>query len=304
MSQNYPGLYARAESGTPVRAKSFLVETVFMNGQWESGREIGFHEMIIQFRHLGYWSPYDSFDLDFHGSTGEATLRVKSPEEITLYLDDHFRMDLFNWAPESQNHEMSDSRITFRREALIRIKADKERPYKCYIPHIETIQSFLCFCLGCAIVPEKRQGFSTVHTLSNSDHSPSSALPIDICTVAFRRHQADQLLDKKLVRAPLSLEDLGDQIPQVIERWKTIQETFRIPWMLLLSTLFNQQMYLEHQFLSRCQCIEIYHRTSANYLDTLQDPTENDNRLELVKTALKEHTPLRSQTRRMFISKL
>jgi hypothetical protein len=143
-----------------------------------------------------------------------------------------------------------------------------------------------------------------VHALNTSDSARSISLPIDICTVAYRRHRADRLTDERLITAPLSLEDVKDQISTVIRRWKTIQETFRIPLMLFLSTLFNPQMYQEQHFLTRSQCIEIYHRTSIKYSDALLDPVEYDRRLELLKNALKDHTALRSSERRLFISKL
>jgi hypothetical protein len=278
------------------------IQTIFVNGRWDEREKIGFQHLQIRFRDLETWSGYDPFRWDSDDRFKERSLQIKPWKVLTLFQDDYVTVDLENGTSEFSSLGAKDM-IKLERVTWISIKARNEQPYEFFHPYIGTIQSFLCFCLGIAVYPETITGYSSTHILPKNFTLNPLYFPITICTTAFRRYKADRLPENRWVRPPLPYEDLEGQTQKVIERWMALEKQFKIPWMLFLSTLFAPEMYLEQTFLTRAQCIEIYHRNSGNYTQTLHDPDVFAKRLKAAKQALIQ-SGLDTKVRHEFIRKI
>jgi hypothetical protein len=277
---------------------TFFVGTVFFDAKWDQRKDVAFKELDIDFHGLTLWSKHEPFSWT-RGKSESLTVSPKRDE--ILYEDDSISIELLDWTGSWGSHFPTE--ITLKKRSTIIFRSDTEHQFEDFFPYIEQMQSFFSLCLGIGVFPETIIGLSSARTIQSSRAEGSVDFPIKINTVHFRRYGADQLPNINTPTFPILYDDIRGQTQTLLGKWIEQKDIFKDPRMLFLSTLFSPRMYLEHKFLSRAQCIEVYHRISSKYEQTLRDPDEYAQELTIVKQAL-EGTSLKGTRQKEFIKKL
>ncbi|MEN6517567.1 MAG: HEPN domain-containing protein [Methanospirillum sp.] len=277
---------------------TFDVGTVFADAKWDKRKDVAFKELYIDFRRLTSWSKYEPFSW----STGDfESFTVSTKRSEILFEDDSLSIELSDWTGCWESHFPTE--VYMKKRSTIIFRSDTEQQFEAFFPYIEQMQSFLSMCLGIGVFPETILGMSSARMIKSSKTGAPVSFPIKINTVHFRRYGADQLPNVTIPKFPISYDDIQGQTQTLLGKWIEQKDTFKDPRMLFLSTLFSPQMYPEHKFLSCAQCIEVYHRVSSKYEQTLHKPDEYAHDLVTVGHAL-EGTSMKKTRQKEFVKKL
>jgi hypothetical protein len=100
------------------------------------------------------------------------------------------------------------------------------------------------------------------------------------------------------------LNEIQENSDFVMNKWWIKNEVYKSVFDIYFGTIFNSRMYLENTFLSLAQCIESYHRKSPRFLDYQIHPEEYQERIEIVKEAIKGQTQLTTSQKKSIIKTL
>jgi hypothetical protein len=277
---------------------TYEIGTVFLDVHWLSREAISFNQIRIQFHGLTSWSRFEPLSWP----TNQPEFIALTPKQInSLYKDDTVSIDLINQTMCSKAG--SSTEFCYKKISTIVFQSDTECSFDTLIPFIEQIQYFLSLCLGIAVYPETIEGGTSAVTEPSFTTQEPIYLAIPIITIRFRRYNADLLPAQANYFCPIAFEDLKDESQIVLGRWLEQHATFNVPRMLFFGTIYGSQISVENKFITRVQCIEVYHRISEKYNQTLHDPEEYKQDLNKVKRALKG-TDIQKKRQEEFIGKL
>lgn len=277
---------------------TYKIGTVFLDVHWPTRDAISLNEIRVRFRGLTSWSRFEPLSW----STGQFESIALTPAQTNrLYKDDAVSIDLINQTYGSMTG--SSTGFCFKKISTIAIRSSTELPFDALIPYIEQVQYFLSLCLGMAVYPETIEGSSSANTEPSSTTGEPISLAIPINTIRFRRYNTDLRPAQENHFCPIPYEDLKEESQIVVGRWLEQRVVFNVPRMLFFATIYGSQISIENKFITRVQCIEVYHRISKKYDQTWHDPEEYAQDLEKVRRALKD-TDVRKKRQEEFVSKL
>jgi hypothetical protein len=153
------------------------------------------------------------------------------------------------------------------RVGSVRIKPDNSRSYSWYEDMVRRIGNLLTLCVGEPVFPRriKAQPAAAIPSAPRE----AGARPRDI-KVFLHLFEGKEKADLSPVNMPIPFFMVQDRMALLISSWFSIHEEIEPVIGLLLSTYYNSHMYVETEFMTLVQAVEIFHRrvVGGNYLSS------------------------------------
>ncbi len=147
--------------------------------------------------------------------------------------------------------------VNLKHTAFIKIKPSKSLHFNDYQDVCYHIQNFLSLAIGKAVFPIIIKGKS--ERCSTKSQNGKAIYP-DI----FIYYATNILFETSSKIHPFDMlftfRDISDRFEDILKNWFEKSEILKPVYNLYFGTLYNPQMYLQHQFLSLIQAVEAYHR--------------------------------------------
>ena len=243
-------------------SSSFIANVVFSGHHFEKEEDIIFDSLSLSYSHLEEWARITGFqskietDSNHHFMKQEVSYNF--PEKIEVKLNNlNISFDYYFTQDGDQIREFNLKQTMF-----IKIEPDKQIHFNEYQSNsCYHIQNFLSLAISKPVHPLIVKGKTKA---SKSESLNGEVLYNDIFIFYTMR---DLFVSSKKLRPDdmlFSFSDISDNFEKCLKNWFTKSEVLRPVYDLYFGTLYNSQMYLQHEFLSIIQAIESYHRRIHN----------------------------------------
>lgn len=142
---------------------------------------------------------------------------------------------------------------SFKIKAYIKINSiENSLLYSELIKIIDRLQNFITLGISIPIKVQKLVGFIEIN---------NEELKIDI----FRSHKGGNFIDHiHPLRMNFQLNDIKDNFNNILNAWFEKYERLKPIFNLYFGVLYSPFIYIEHEFLSLCQALEVYCRINCD----------------------------------------
>jgi hypothetical protein len=246
-------------TGGPVALKSsFIVNIILLGHHFEKKEDIVFKSLSVNYSYLEDWTQISGFkfslqsDKENHFSQYE--VKYNFPEKLAIKVDN---------VSISFDYNFRDGGDRIKEVKLVQNTFIKvEPPRECHIDEyfrnfFYHIQNFISLGVGKAVYPLIMKGKN-----ENCRVELEKGRIVYNDIEVFYRARDFQEASKKL--HPLDmvffLGDVKDEFKKYLNNWFKKAELIQPVYDLYFATLYSPKMYLQHEFLSLIQALEVYHR--------------------------------------------
>jgi hypothetical protein len=290
--------------------QSINIETNILNVHFSTRNTITFREIRVEFKHFEYLIKSTRIQIvEFPQISKRLSINNVTREEIPFFSVDDFNIKIIIEV-NFTNTTSPFRKITVEENPCILIQADTERKYEDYLKIIDKLQYFFTFCVLKTVYPVKITGKSNesiwewepLKDWNLNEDGPIIYEPIEIISHwVDLPYQVDEVDRNEIL---FTINEIQENSALIMNKWWIKNEFFKSIFDIYFGTIFNSRMYLENKYLSLAQCIESYHRKSSKFLDNQIRPDEYDERINIVKDALKVQTQLTPKQKKSLISTL
>lgn len=246
-------------TGGPVALKSsFIVNIILLGHHFEKKEDIVFKNLSVNYSYLEDWTQISGFkfalqsDKENHFSQYE--VKYNFPEKLGIKVDDVSISFDYNFRDGGDRIK----EVNLLQNTFIKI----EPPHECHIDEyfrnfFYHIQNFISLGVGKAVYPLIMKGKN-----DNCRVELEKGRIVYNDVEVFYRARDFQEASKKL--HPLDmvffLGDVKDELEKYLNNWFKKAELIQPVYDLYFATLYSPKMYLQHEFLSLIQALEVYHR--------------------------------------------
>ena len=246
-------------AGGPVAIKSsFIVSIVFIGHHFEKKEDVVFKTLSVSYSYLEDWTRITGFQYslqtDKENHLSQYEVKYKFPDKVEANIEGTSLSLNYNFRSGGDGiKEFILTQTTFLKiEPTIACHIDKY--FRDYLYHV---QNFISLGLGRAVYPlimnGKNEGCKVELGEGRTEYND-----IEI----FYKVKEFQGSSKKLHPLDMlfSLGDIRDDLEQYLNNWFKKTELIQPVYDLYFATLYSSKMYLQHEFLSLIQALEVYHR--------------------------------------------
>jgi hypothetical protein len=223
---------------------------LYVGGLFSTEEEIQFDEQEIEFTYLEDWVGINPFRFDFSKTPHVIEVPVKSTEIVKVRIEIE-RMELSIFLAPTVSYGWQGE-FSGGRRCWVSIKPDEARPYGWFERIIQRIGNLLTLCIGEPVFPRRMKG--------QPAHLNEVALKPKEVDIYLHLSEGNERIDVSHVGMPVPYVMIRDRVNSIIASWFAIHEEIEPVVGLLLSTYYNSHMYVETEFLTLIQSIEIFHR--------------------------------------------
>ncbi len=243
-------------------SSSYLIDTIFVGHHFEKVSDIVFKNISINYSYLEEWARVSGLKINLEHTPDSKFKKYEViytfPDEIKIKVKD-FTISLVS---ECTPHMDFVKEINLKETLYLRIE-----PSECM--HIDDLQMDICYhiqnffslAIGEAVYPI---------TIKGKTESCKSILPNgqtayhDIFVFYSERGMPESFKKLHALEALFALKDIRNIFEMCLRNWITKADILRPVYDLYFGTLYNSEMYLQHEFLTLTQALESYHRRTKN----------------------------------------
>ena len=229
---------------------SFYANEVFVGAHFQKSEDIKFRELSIRYSYLDEWVNISGFNIT---DEKEIVIKYKQPEPIQASIGEDCKIFIdfqFTYSPPS----IVQKEASIKQRTYIRIEHSVEKSLEEYWNIMRHIQNFLSFGVTEPVYP------LTVKGITESIEDMPYNLPVEVEIY----HHSPEVSKTPKTLYPYDMlftfKDISDRFEILLKNWFEKADTLGPVYDLYFGTLYNPRMYLQHQFLSLIQAIEVYHR--------------------------------------------
>jgi len=302
-------------AGTSHSSEGFPLQTIniatnILNVHFMTGDTISFRKLMVEFKHFAHLIKSTRIQVTNSSQVANIlTINNVEREEIPFFSVDGFNIKII-----VDVHSMITRsplrKITVEELPYILIEAETERKYADYLKIIDKLQYFFTFCVLKTVYPVEIHGESAASTWEppkvwNGTKDIGVIFePIQIISHWVDLPDLSQVDEVDRNEILFILNEIRENSDFVMNKWWIKHEVYKSVFDIYFGTIFNSRMYLENTFLSLAQCVESYHRKSPRFLDYRIHPEEYQERIEIVKEAIKGQTQLTASQKKSIIKTL
>ncbi len=276
-------------AGGPVSLKSsFLVSVVLLGHHFEKNEDVVFKSLSVSYSYLEDWTQITGFQFalqsDKENHLSQYEVKYKFPDKVEVKIGD---------TNLSFDYSFSDGGDKIKEFKLVQTTFLKIEPsVACHIDayfrdFLYHAQNFISLGVGRAVYPLIMKG-KNENCKVELEKGRTAYNDIEV----FYKVKEFQEPSKKL--HPLDMVflfgDVKDEFEKYLNNWFKRAELILPVYDLYFATLYSSKMYLQHEFLSLVQALEVYHRrvyggkyvSDENFKDVYEKlvgaiPTETEN---------------------------
>lgn len=231
---------------------SFYSSNVFLGAHFEKKEDIKFKTLSIQYTYLEKWVNISGFTKQF-GEEGEVVIKYKPPHSIQAIIDS----DLKIFIDFQSNYSSSvHKEPIIKQKTCLRIEPSEEKSLDELLKIMYHIQNFISLGVTEPVFPLVIIGRTEANKRligTNVDYPPVKI----IYALNYITKEVDTLHRFQML---FTFDDISDRFEYFIKNWLGKIELLEPIYYLYFGTIYNPNLYLQHQFLNLTQAIESYHR--------------------------------------------
>jgi hypothetical protein len=241
---------------------SFNVDYIFVGHHFEKEEDIKFKLVSVQYSYLDEWinKPL-SMNHDNKINEKPRPIQLTKMSDYKVFID-------FDWsAPFYSFRE-----FTIEQKAFVLVESFKlDKEWKEYENLIKFLQNFLTLAVMKPVYPLKirgkiRKNKSVFRKIGGRVEKDYDSYPdIDIYITYLKL--PNSLEDIKSWNMLFLYGDVKNQIKRFLQNWIVNSSLFKLVYNMYFSTLYNDGIFLENQFLNIVMAIEAYHRSKTSNKD-------------------------------------
>ena len=243
------------------KLSSYDAEKIFIGIQFEKGDDVKFKEVYVKFSYLHEWVGISGFNVDKIFDENKVEMNYLKPEPIDIAKIGDFDIAIcFVPIPSLLQLRLEPyprRKVHLEQETYIRIESNEDKPYEEYLDLIRKLQHFFCLAVMHPVFPLYVDGGNSSKIIKNKEDK-IILLPIRI----FDKQLRSQISSREIPvqDMPFIFRCVENKIGDMIKRWVEEYDGFSSVYNPYFGTIYNEQMYLEEQFLALVRAIEGYHR--------------------------------------------
>ncbi|MGP8254233.1 MAG: HEPN domain-containing protein [Methanoregula sp.] len=297
---------SRSSEGFPLQTVN--IATNILHVHFLTGDTISFRKLMVEFKHFEHLIKSTRIQVT---NSSQVAIPINNVEREEIPF---FSVDGFNIKIIVDVHSMIKrsplKKITVEELPYILIEAETDRKYADYLKIIDKLQYFFTFCVLKTVYPVEIHGESAASTWEPpKDWNGTKDIGVIFEPIQIISHWVDlpdlsQVDEVDRNEILFILNEIRENSDFAMNKWWIKHEVYKSVFDIYFGTIFNSRMYLENTFLSLAQCIESYHRKSPRFLDCQIHPEEYQERIEIVKEAIKGQTQLTTSQKKSIIKTL
>lgn len=220
----------------------FYATFVFIGAHFRRPEDIKFKSISVHYSHLDEWVNISGFDIQRDSDKEEILIKYRRPKSIQTKIDDGLKILMVfkpTWSIIVQKE------VTIKQKTEIRIETPEDKPFEYYCKVMYHIQNFLSLGIVKPVYPLDIVGTTEANNPPVEIYYRSPEIP------KAPVHPHDMLF---------TFKDISGRFEVFLKNWFEKANILKPVFDLYFGTLYNPRMYLQHQFLSLIQAIEVYHR--------------------------------------------
>ncbi len=222
-------------------------DVVLVGEHFQREEDIVFDSLSISYSYLNDWHGVEAFEIDGMPSFKALSLGcgIRSvPHKLEFKLKE---FDICLYYEFEMGGDLIKE-ICLKQSPFIRVKPHSKIHFNDYHRRISyPLQNFLSLAVGKAVHPLVLKGKSEEY-----DEEVFVYYPIRNSSQVSRQTYLTDML--------FSFQDISDDFDKYLDKWLFKYDQLRPVFNLFFGKIYNDEMYLQHEFLSLIQALESYHR--------------------------------------------
>jgi hypothetical protein len=223
---------------------------LYIGSHFTTEEEIQFEQQRLEFAYLEDWVGMSPFRVERYLEPLRTLIEMQhEPKEIARARIDNKKTDLWIQLVPTLSYGFQGE-FTGGRCASVFVKPDEEQPYSWYEGVARSIGNLFTLCIGQPVLPRRIIG----------ERSFPKGSKVERIEIYIPLLEIRQKGDVSYATMPVPLPMIQDRVASVITSWFAAEEKIEPVLGLLLGTYYNPHMYVETEFLTLMQALEIFHR--------------------------------------------
>jgi hypothetical protein len=231
----------------------YRVHRLYVGSHFASEKDIAFTGQTVEFSYLEDWLSINPFQFIRNDEANKLTIEmpVETQEIATLRLTDRTTTLSLHLGKTLS----FDGRGEFEgaRRAWFEIKPDNAQPHAWFEDFSGSLGNFLTICVGEPVFPRRVSGRRAI--VCESENPVEKDIDIYL-----RLPEGREKDDVSYADMPFPFRAIRQTAESLLSSWFSLEERIGPVFGLLLGTYYNSRMYVETEFLTLMQALEIFHR--------------------------------------------
>lgn len=257
------GIY---ESGSTLGSGGFRTRygaiRIFRGFHFDKESDILFKDISVLYSNFDSWLDISGFQIEPHLETGDMDIKHTSPPLIHATINNDYKITIgFNVRHFISKMGRKEARIT--QTGIAVIEKNTVVTFTEFMKIQHHLRNFLSLAMMSPCYPLLIRGNVEDSTM------PNGYADVGICYSNKTPQTIDDIYELHML---FRYRDISTNFERYLKNWFDKSEILEPVFNLYFGTLYNQDMYLDHTFLSLIQAIETYHRrTMTNFVWSEQD---------------------------------
>ncbi|MEO8514793.1 MAG: HEPN domain-containing protein [Ignavibacteria bacterium] len=235
----------------------YAVNLIYKNFHFHKTEDIKFNKMSIEINHLYEWAGISGFnDLpNYFKGSGEINIKYINPKASELFSFNGFSLMIIT--NNSLTIPFVQNELQLKEKTYLVIENNEATTFYEFHKIINIFTHFLNFVTLKPNYELSILAFSMPYSNLREDGIEVPTPPVEIF---FKKPFIKDSKKLDIYEILFRYNDDKDKIRNVLLEWFKNYQNYRQIFILFSSSLYNENTYNEHQFLSLVQCLEIFHR--------------------------------------------
>lgn len=259
---------------------AFRAEIAFVGAHFQSGNEMLFKSVFIDYSYLNEWLSTSGFSLQFSSDFRDFKIEYSHPEKIEAAIDDECGISVV-FSRTGPSLSKPGNKVSIKQNAHIKIEYTQDRSLDDYLTISGRLRDFLSLAVGRPIFPVKITALAEANRRRLSDGQEYHP---EIQIIFQMQHVPESSKTLNSWEMLFTFHHIKDELERFLSNWFGKADILAPVYRLYFGTIYNPSRYLEDQFLSLTQAVESYHRRLTENQELPQE--EHERRLAEIVDAV------------------
>lgn len=282
-----------------ITTQNFHVSIIFEGIHFSNKNEIKMHDVSASLNYLNAWM--NPKTITWKNESDDDVIRGKRIENHKIELNDSINLNLRT----NTHFHGSLTQITLEQRNYIDISSKEPIEFYLFMELIFHFQEFLSLImLNPAFVTEIYADNFGESDSSDNKEIKEIIVPVKIYLPHSRL--SEQIISKDLnfSDALFTLPEINGDVEAIIQKWFDLCQNQKSMLDLYFASVFTSKQYIQSNFLSKAQCLEVYHRHSENFVQDAMDPLLHNKKVDIIENLIRENENLKITHLKSYIKKI
>jgi hypothetical protein len=237
----------------PIGGARLRVNRLYIGSNFTTEAEIQFSKQDIEFTYLEDWIGFDRYRVQFSGDKTVIEIPTDPSEIFSVQISEE-DTNLSSYLTTKGEFDLQGE-FAGKRRSWICIRPAQTHPFTWYEDMARRFGFFLTLCVGQPIFPRRVVGELPVP----ADYPLKPPL-VEVYFPLFDGKEGTRISWGTM---PVPFSMVRDRVDSVVKAWFSAHKEIEPVIGLLLGTYYNPRMYVETEFLTLIQAVEIYYLRSV-----------------------------------------